>query len=189
MDITHKLKATGLILQQRNFAYVVSLCLIFICGVLAVKVLMQQERIIVIPNMNESEKQYVMDGDHIPPEYLQDWAFKLLGDLFTANPKTVRTKNKRFLEWAMSSSALDSDLEATAKALRVDNISTAFYPEEHKIYYGKKEIHVEGRFLTFFGKSKTPVLSKRTFVLGWSIMPGGVLGIRDLKQIQKTSPS
>lgn len=187
MHLTHKLKATGFILQQRNFAYVVTVCLLFICFVLALKVLSQHERIIVIPNMNESEKQYVMEGDHVPSDYLRDWAFKILGDLFTANPTTVRYKNKRFLEWALSSSSLASDLEATAQALKADNISTAFYPEDHKIYYQKREIHVEGRFLTFFGKSHKPVLSKRSFILGWEIMPGGVVGIRELTQVKKGS--
>lgn len=183
MNINHKLKVTANLLKQRNFSYVVCTFLMIICSILSLKVFSLNDRIIVIPNMNEVDKQYVLDGKHIPDEYLRDWGYKLLGDLFTANPKTVNLKNKRFLEWALSSSSLESDLSKTAKALRKDNISTAFYPEDHEIHHSKREIHIQGRFLTHFGRSKKPVMSHKTFVLGWQVMPNGLIGIRDLKEI------
>ncbi len=184
MNINHKLKVTANILKQRNFAYVVCGFLMVITVILTTKVVFQQDRVIVIPNMNEGQIHYVMDGKEFPDTYLRDWGYKLLGDVFTANPKTVNLKNRRFLEWALSSSSLEGDLKKTAKALRKDNISTAFYPEDHKIYRSKRELHIEGRFLTLFGKSQTPVLSKKTFVLGWQVMSNGIIAIRSLEDLK-----
>lgn len=186
MNIHNKIKVTANLLKQRNFAYVVCTFLMLITGILTLKVVSQNDRVIVIPNMNEGEKQYVMDGKHISDDYLRDWGYKLLGDLFTANPKTVKFKNKRFTEWALSSSSLEGDLKKTEQALQKDNISTAFYPEDHKIYQSNQEIHIEGRFLTYFGKSQTPVLSKKTFVLGWQVMANGIIAIRSLEELKES---
>ncbi len=65
------------------------------------------------------------------------------------------------------------DLEATAKSLKKDNISTAFYPEKAHIDRSKNELIIEGKFLSYFGKSKSPVTTQKKFSLGWKILSRG----------------
>lgn len=184
MQLMHKVKTTTTLLKQRNFAYISNAFLMLLVGVLMLTSFTKSERIILIPAMNDMKKQYVFEGKHIPDSYLWDWSFKILSDIFTANPKTIGYKNTQFLQLALSSALLSQDLERTASTLKKDNISTAFYPEFYQLNREEKEIQVEGRFLTFFGKSQKPILKQKTFVLGWEVMPSGVIAIRSLKEIK-----
>lgn len=184
MNIDLKKKVAINLLQQRNFSYVVVGFLMIVTIVLLVRLWTANERIIIIPSLNDPDKRYLVDGDHLDDSYFQDWASTLLGDLYTANPKTVFQKNKTFLQWALSSSGLSADLEKSAKTLQKDQISTAFYPESFKISRNTKEIYVTGMFLTFFGRSLKPVSSQKTFVLGWQILSGGTVAISSLKEVK-----
>ncbi|MDA0344668.1 MAG: TraE/TraK family type IV conjugative transfer system protein [Proteobacteria bacterium] len=182
-DIKNSIAAN--LLKQRNFSYSVCVFLMATNLFLLAKVWTKNDRIIVIPSMNEMEHQYHFDGKHIPDNYIVDWSFKLLGELFTANPKTVTYKNTQFLKWSLNTSGLAEDLGKSAKALKKDNISTAFYPESHSINRDLQEVQVEGRFLTFFGKSQKPVLTHKTFLMSWQLMPGGHMGIKSLKELKR----
>lgn len=184
MNIDLKKKIAINLLQQRNFAYVIVAFLMIVTTALLVRIWSVNERIIIVPSLSDPDKRYQVDGDHLDDSYFQDWAASLLGDLYTANPKTVLQKTKTFLQWALSSSSLSSDLEKSAKALKKDQISTAFYPETFKISRKSKEIYVTGMFLTFFGRSMKPITSQKTFALGWQILSGGTVSIRSLKELK-----
>ncbi len=184
MNIDMKKKVAINLLQQRNFSYVVVAFLMVVSSVLLVRLWSVNERIIIIPSLNDPDKRYQVDGGHLDDSYFQDWAASLLGDLYTANPKTVLQKNKTFLQWALSGASLNGDLEKSAKALKKDQISTAFYPETFKISRKSKEIYVTGMFLTFFGRSMKPITTQKTFILGWQILSGGAVSIRTLKELK-----
>lgn len=184
MNIDIKKNVAIKLLQQRNFSYVVVLFLMMVCSVLLVRVLNVSERLVIVPSLSDPDKRYQIDGSFVDDSYFKDWAATLLGDLYTANPKTVLQKNKSFLHWSISTSTLSKDLEQSAKALKKDQISTAFYPETFKISRPTKEIYVTGMFLTFFGRSQKPVTSQKTFILGWQIVHGGSVAIRSLKELK-----
>lgn len=185
MNLDIKKKVAIHLLHQRNFSYVMVGFLMLVTSVLLVRLWTVEEHIIVIPSLNDPEKKYHMDGNHLEDSYFKDWASSLLGDLFTANPQTVDQKNKTFLQWSLSSSSLTESLLNSARNLKKDAISTAFYPETYQIVRSEKEIHVTGMFLTFFGRSLKPVETTKTFVLGWEIVHGGVVAIRSLKELKK----
>ncbi len=184
MNIDIKKKVAVNLLQQRNFSYVVVVFLMLVCSGLLIRLSNVSERLIIIPSLSDPDKRYQIDGSFIEDGYFKDWAANLLGDLYTANPKTVLQKNKSFLHWSLSTSTLSKDLEKSANALKKDQISTAFYPETFKISRQTKEIYVTGMFLTFFGRSQKPVTSQKTFVLGWEILHGGSVAIRSLKELK-----
>jgi len=184
MNIDIKKKVAVNLLQQRNFSYVVVVFLMLVCSGLLIRLSTVSERLIIIPSLSDPDKRYQIDGSFIEDSYFKDWAANLLGDLYTANPKTVLQKNKSFLHWSLSTSTLSKDLEKSANALKKDQISTAFYPETFKISRQTKEIYVTGMFLTFFGRSQKPVTSQKTFVLGWEILHGGSVAIRSLKELK-----
>ena len=178
-------KAAETLLRQRNFSYVVCTFLGSMCLILLLLVFKKTDRIIVVPSLTDPKKHYVFEGTHFSQDYLVDWASVLLADLFTANPKTIHRKNKTFLEWSLSTSSLSDELQKTAAALKKDNISTAFYPEDFQVFQNQRVLHVTGTFLTYLGRTGTPVVSKKTFALGWQVMAGGVLGVRLLEELKK----
>ncbi len=184
MHLDIKNKVTEHVLKQRNFAYVMCGFLMVVTLILLSKTLSKNEKVIIVPSLNEPQKQYHLDGTHIPDNYLVDWGFTLLGDLFTANPKTIQKKNQTFLQMAISSSGLTENLEATEKTLKKDNISTAFYPETARIDRSKNELIIEGKFLSYFGRSQKPVVTQKKFALGWKILSRGQVAVSTLKEIK-----
>lgn len=185
MRLPIKQQAAIDLLKQRNFAYVIVLFLMGVTVVLLVKLWTSQERIIVIPNMTDFHKQYLIEGDHVPDTYLVDWASRLLSDLWTANPQNVDRKTATFLQWAESSSSLEEDLKKTAHLLKKEQISTAFFPERFSVERSARKIYVTGRFLSYFGKSQRPVVSEKTFGMGWKILSNGTIVIQSLDEEKK----
>lgn len=185
MKLPFKNEAAIDLLKQRNFAYLVVLFLMGTTSLLLAKLWSTQERIIIVPNMADANKKYLIEGDHVPDSYLVDWASNLLSDLFTANPQNVDRKTATFLQWAVSSSSIGDDLKKTSNLLKKEQISTAFFPESFSIQREKRKIHVTGRFLTYFGKSKAPVVSEKTFGMGWRIQSSGTIVIETLEEEKK----
>lgn len=173
------------LLRQRNFSYVMNVFLMVIVGILSVKVVTLQPIITLVPAMNEPQKHYKLDGKHMPDNYLTDWASGLLSNIFTVNPQTIDQKNRIFLEWAVSSSALEEDLKKTTQLIKKEKMSTAFFPETFFVDREMRRVHVSGRFLSYFGRSQRPVEVERTFVLGWEIFPNGLIAIKSLEEKEK----
>jgi type IV conjugative transfer system protein TraE len=186
MRLNVKQKLAVDLLKQRNFSYSVVLFLMAVTLLLLIKLWSSKERIIVVPHMGDPHKHYLIDGDHVPDTYLVDWASSLLSDLWTASPATVDQKNARFLTWAMSTSTLSADLQKTAALLKKEQVSTAFFPESFAVNRTLKHVLVTGRFLSYFGKSQTPVVREKTFRLGWTILPGGQIAIQSLDEATET---
>lgn len=170
------------LLKQRNFSYIIVIFLMIVTMVLLVKLWTSNTRIIVVPQMGDPHKHYLLDGTHVPDTYLVDWASSLLSDLWTASPPTIDQKNARFLTWAVSTSSLAADLQKTAKLLKKEQVSTAFFPETFAVKRDSKKVYVTGRFLSYFGKSQTPVVAIKTFVLGWVILSSGQIAIQSLDE-------
>ena len=169
------------LLRQRNFAYLVALGLLVINSVLALAFFSKDTRIVVVPNMATPDKRYEFKGEAVNEAYLIDWADQLLTTLLCVNPHTVERKTKLVLEWTISSTALPEKLIKQAKALKRDHISTAFYPKDFIIDRDAQEIRVKGTFVAYMGQG-SPVVSEKTYALGWKVLGNGTMGLSHLKE-------
>ena len=136
----------------------------------------------MVPSLNTDAKQYIFEGSHLSDEYLIDWADTLLGAVLTVNPETVDRKNKEFLKWAISSTALYHALEINAKRIKKDHLSTVFYPKEYKVDQEAKLILVTGDFYTYLGHDKSPILQHKTFRVGYLARPSGFLAVNQFQE-------
>lgn len=175
-------KAATSLLKERNFAYVMVVFLMVVSVTLLAKLWTSKERIIVVPTLASAEKFYRLEGGHLPDSYLVDWASALVTNLLTANPENVDLKNAAFLQWVLSSSSLSEKLQKTADLLKKEQISTAFFPEKFEILREKRKVFLKGRFLTYLGKSVRPVVVQKSFVLGWKMMPSGLITIETFEE-------
>jgi type IV conjugative transfer system protein TraE len=169
------------LLRQRNFAYLVALGLLLINSLLSVAFFSKETRIVVIPNMATPDKRYEFKGAAVNDAYLIDWADHLLTTLLCVNPHTVERKTKLVLEWTISSTALTEKLIKQAKALQRDHISTVFYPKDFVIDRDRQEVSVKGTFVAYMGQG-SPVVSEKTYCLGWKVLGNGAMGLSHLKE-------
>ncbi len=171
------------ILAQRNFSFLVVILVLLSNIGLAWKVLGERDRIILIPQ-NDLTKQIIFDGKKIPDTYLVDWAASVLADLMTVNSYTVERKNKLFLEISSTSGGLKDVIKANARRIKQDGMSTVFYPKGFEIDRAEKKILVDGTFMAYFGRDKNPIVSEKTYALGWRETAHGCVLVESLEEVR-----
>lgn len=148
---------------------------------LSVAVLNKSERIVIIP-MNSMEHRLVYEDGDFNDAYLIDWANSLLRELLTVNPETVDFQNKKFLELSLSSNLLKEKLEQLSRDIKRDHVATVFYPKTFSIDRSTQQITITGTFMAYFGQDKNPVVSSKTYILGYTLLPTGVIAIKTLEE-------
>ena len=162
-------------LRQRNFAYVISGGLLLANILLSIKALHHEERWVLIPQF-EIAQTYTIQGDQYDEHYLEHWAGALTQDFLTVNPSTVDQAMERFLKIASTQyGQIKPNIEALAKEIKDNQITTAFYPKEFKIDTSNHVVDVTGTFMTWFGREKPPIVQNKTFLVGWKPGPKGIL--------------
>lgn len=149
--------------------------------VLSLVLIQKDERVILVP-MNVLDHRLVYEEGDFNDTYLIDWANSLLRELLTVNPETVDFQNKKFLELSLSSNLLKEKLEQLARDIKRDHVSTVFYPKTFSIDRASHQIIVVGTFMTYFGHDKNPVVSSKTYQLGYTLLPTGVIAIKTLEE-------
>ena len=168
------------VLAQRNFAFVVVALVLISNLLLAWKVWGDRDRIILVPQ-NDLSKKIVFDGKTISETYLVDWASSILSDLLTVNRHTVDKKNKLFLEISSTAELLKDTVKKNSERIKKDGVSTVFYPKEFSIDQQKKKVFVKGTFTAYFGRDKEPIVTDKTYVLGWRETGTGCLLVESLE--------
>ena len=162
-------------LRQKNYAYFISGALLISNVVLTIKVLTHEEKWVLIPQFATDQKIEVQ-GSQYSDAYLTQWAGSLARELLTVNPATVQKVSDKFLKISATKyGQIKPYLEAHAKEIRENDISTVFYEKDCKIDRDKSEIEITGTFCTYFGREKPPIIETKTFVVGWSLGINGVL--------------
>lgn len=148
---------------------------------LSMTLLNKNERVILVP-MNAMDHRLVYEEGEFNDTYLIDWANSLLRELLTVNPETVDFQNKKFLELSLSSTLLKEKLVQLARDIKRDHVSTVFYPKTFSIDRVSHQITIVGTFMTYFGHDKNPVVSSKTYQLGYTLLPTGVIAIKTLEE-------
>ncbi|MEN8237170.1 MAG: TraE/TraK family type IV conjugative transfer system protein [Pseudomonadota bacterium] len=170
------------LIEQRNFAFVVTVLMLLSNVLLSWKVLVERDRVILVPQ-NNLQKQIVFDGKQICKTYLVDWSFSVLSDLFTVSRHTVDRKNKLFLEISSNAEILKDVLKKNALRIKQDGVSTVFYPKKFAIDRSAKKVLVQGTFMAFFGRDKSPVVQTKTYALGWRESGKGCVLVESLEEV------
>jgi type IV conjugative transfer system protein TraE len=156
---------------------------VMLCSNLALCLLVigKNERIILLPATSLDHRLIYEDGD-FNDTYLIDWANSLLREVLTVNPETVDFQNKKFLELSLASNLLKEKLDQSARDIKRDHVSTVFYPKTFSIDRTSQQITVTGTFMTYFGQDKNPVVNLKTYILGYTLLPTGVIAIKTLEK-------
>lgn len=149
--------------------------------VLSLLIMGKNERIILVP-MNAIDHHLVYEDGDFNDAYLIDWANSLLREVLTVNPETVDFQNKKFLELSLSSNLLKEKLEQLSRDIKRDHVSTVFYPKIFSIDRASQQITVTGTFMAYFGQDKNPVVSSKIYILGYTLLPTGVIAIKTLEE-------
>lgn len=182
MKYTFFSESVDKLVRQRNFSYVVVAALLVCNAILASVCFMKVEKIIVIPSLQDITKKYEIHGNEFSDNYLVDWANALISNLLTANPDTVDRKIKSFLEWAVHESDLSSALKKNTQIIKQDKISTVFYPKDFVVNRDQSQIKIKGDFFAYLGRDKSPVVAEKTYLLGYQILPNGIIGITEFME-------
>jgi type IV conjugative transfer system protein TraE len=167
--------------KQRNFLLVGLGLSLSSTLFLSVAVLSKSERIVIIPINSMNHHLVYEDGD-FNDTYLIDWANSLLREVLTVNPETVDFQNKKFLELSLSSNLLKEKLDQSARDIKRDHVATVFYPKTFSIDRITQQISVTGTFMAYFGQDKNPVVSSKTYIIGYTLLPTGVIAIKTLEE-------
>ena len=178
MNIKHLQTTLSGVLKQRNFAYVVSSILLLTNGILAYKVMSQDEHCILIP-WPETHKRLPVSRTTYTEPYLIEWADSLTSRLLIMNPQTADQRVYEFLLVAESAGSLSTKLKAQASKLKQENISTAFYPKSYEHDAVSKRMWVKGDFHTFFGGDRSPIIQQKTVVLTYRKGHLGMILVKD----------
>lgn len=169
-------------LRQKNFAYFVSLVLLVSNIVLCIKIYVQEEHWVLIPQFS-TDQTIGVRGSHYSDAYINQWAGSLVRELLTVNPSTVQIVAEKVLKVSSTKyGQIKPHLEDHIKEIIENNISTVFYEKECKIDRDQKEVEVTGSFYTYFGREKAPLIETKTFVVGWASGVNGVLLITKFEE-------
>lgn len=161
-----------------------------ICGLLAASNVIlalfafgKEERWVLVPQF-DIEHKVVLEGNHLPEQYLIDWADSVTRSILTANPSNIDLKVRDLLKISSTSyGAIKEDLALESKKIKENNMSTVFYPKSFTVLENKKKVMVKGQFLAYFGKDKNPVINDRTYEISWALGVHGVLLVQSFKDI------
>ena len=170
---------------QRNFAYGVVLFLMLANIILLVGVINRDQRIIIVPSLDNPAKRYVLHGEKLPDNLLVDWANNLLSTLYSVNAENVDVKTKFFLQWSYAGVGLTEKLKEQAHKIKQDKMCTVFYPKDFSINRVKQHVVVSGQFVAFLGRDPRAVAKKTTYELGYIILSTGEIAIKSLKELKK----
>ncbi|KAB2836390.1 MAG: conjugal transfer protein TraE, partial [Caedimonadaceae bacterium] len=168
------LSKASLLLKQRNLLLLGFGVTLGTNLILSLLVMGKSERIILVPTTSLDHRLVYEEGD-FNDTYLIDWANSLLREVLTVNPETVDFQNKKFLELSLSSNLLKEKLEQLSRDIKRDHVSTVFYPKTFSIDRVVQQITVTGTFMAYFGQDKNPVVSSKTYILGYTLLPTGVI--------------
>lgn len=161
--------------KQRNYAYFVSLILLMSNIVLCIKIYVQEEHWVLIPQFS-IDQTIGVSGSYYSDSYINQWAGSLARELLTVNPSTVQIVAEKVLKVSSTKHGqIKPHLESHIKEIVENNISTVFYEKECKINRDQKEVEVTGSFYTYFGREKAPLIETKTFAMGWESGVNGVL--------------
>lgn len=182
-----KFEETQLLLQkalhQRNFGYVIATGLLITNLFLTYKVLNSEERWLLIPQFDTTHTIGISTSRY-SETYLIDWADGIVRHLLTVNPDSVSRHVEDVLKISSTGYGdLKENLKREAKRLKTEHISTVFYPKDFDVYHDKRQIHVKGQHLTYFGRDKNPVSHEKIFVLQWKIGGKGFLFLEGFKEL------
>ena len=149
--------------------------------VLSLCVMNKNERIVMVP-MNALDHPLVLENGEFSDAYLIDWANTLLREVLTVNPQTVDYQNKKFLEFSLSPTFLNEKLTQNAKDIKRDQMATVFYPKDFQIDRKLKVITVTGTFMAYLGQDRNPVVTSKTYHLGYTLLSNGVIAIKTLEE-------
>jgi type IV conjugative transfer system protein TraE len=140
---------------------------------------MQEEHWVLLPQQR-LEQPLSLTRSTFSEAYLIQWAESLTRELYTVNPLTAEHNATEFLRLAASRyGGLKDRIQSSAKKIKEEGISTAFYPKSFDVSQSTQTILVTGEYLAFFGRDKTPVTQEKTFKLQWEKSPNGIILLCD----------
>lgn len=168
--------------KQRDFALMVCIGLLVSNITLSVLLFTKEEQWVLIPQFDIQERMPVSKGK-LSDAYLERWATSVVQDLLTANPDSVDMKVHRFLEVASTAFGdMEGPLKKDAAIQKREGFSTAFYPKE--VFLKGNTISLSGAFYVYFGRDKKPIITNKTYELGFVRRGHGVVLVTSLEELK-----
>ncbi|WP_010304185.1 TraE/TraK family type IV conjugative transfer system protein [Candidatus Odyssella thessalonicensis] len=184
MKFTFNQQTLQNVLKQRDLVLWSCLGLVIINGLLVSKILHQEEHWVIFPQENVDHRIELTSSKY-SDEYFVDWATGVLNIILCVNPGSIDWKIQQILKITTERyGTLKETLQAEAKLIKKDQISTVFYPKKFTVNQSQQSIDVTGQHIAYFGKDLNPVSTEKTYRLTWVASRYGVILLKDLQELK-----
>lgn len=162
--------------------------LIIVVILLAIQVIRQDTRIILMPQYDLTRKLSVSRA-HVSNAYIKDWSQGILNQLLNVSPETVSTNFKQVLRLVSPQHAgcVREYWEKEVSRIQRSKVSTVFYPQEFVISHTSKSLEVRGVLHSWFANDHKPVVETKSFTMVWEHHPSGLILLAGVTQTKEPS--
>lgn len=151
---------------QRNAFGTIAFILAIVVLLLALKLFLYDEKIIIVPP--EIERSFWVKGDHISKDYLEQMGVWFASLMLTKNLDNYKTNHRNVLKYIHPDShgEIIEKLMIDEERYKKDNLETVFYPQTIDVDLGINEVVIEGELVAKIGGSEES-RKQRVFIINF----------------------